>query len=80
MLCLTVLCNMMCFSAGICWIRFGDRSCRALPARRPGDHFLVELTLAHQKQGGAEAFIHDVTAREGSFQLRFYLDIPFSST
>lgn len=53
------------------WMRFIDRSYRTLASKRPGDRVFGELTLAHHKQSGAEAFVRDVSASAGNYQLRY---------
>lgn len=57
-------------------MRFSDRSYRTLALKRPGDSVLGELTLAHHKPSGAEAFVHDVSASAGSYQLGYAGNTP----
>ena len=53
------------------WMRFTDRAYRTLPVRRKDDRVFGELTLNHHNEGGATAFVHDVTEISDNYQLRY---------
>ncbi|CAB1103024.1 unnamed protein product [Ectocarpus sp. CCAP 1310/34] len=54
---------------GDSWMRFSDRSYCTLASKRAGESVFGELTLAHYKKSGAEAFVRDVSASTGNYQL-----------
>ena len=53
------------------WMRFNNRSHRALPPRPHDNRVFGELTLSHHATTGVSAYVIDATATDGGFHLLY---------